>query len=132
MANFLNLWIGQIGLRIWVKVISAPQSFIYVSAIMLCIVGVSMAAGGLFSVTIMLLFALLGYIMTRYGFSIVIFIIAFFLGPRFEISVAQSNSLISGDWSRIVEYPIAIALLVLSVITLFFILRGSARRAAQD
>ena len=132
MANFLNLWIGQIGLRIWVKVISAPQSFIYVSAIMLCIVGVSMAAGGLFSVTIMLLFALLGYIMTRYGFSIVIFIIAFFLGPRFEISIAQSNSLMSGDWTRIVEYPIAIALLVLSVITLFFILRGSARRAAQD
>ena len=132
MANFLNLWIGQIGLRIWVKVISAPQSFIYVSAIMLCIVGVSMAAGGLFSVTIMLLFALLGYIMTRYGFSIVIFIIAFFLGPRFEISIAQSTSLMSGDWTRIVEYPIAIALLVLSVITLFFILRGSARRAAQD
>ena len=91
-----------------------------------------MAAGGLFSVTIMLLFALLGYIMTRYGFSIVIFIIAFFLGPRFEISIAQSNSLMSGDWTRIVEYPIAIALLVLSVITLFFILRGSARRAAQD
>ena len=28
----------------------------------------------------------------------------------------------SGDWTRIVEYPIAIALLVLSVITLFFIL----------
>ena len=110
MANFLNLWIGQIGLRIWVKVISAPQSFIYVSAIMLCIVGVSMAAGGLFSVTIMLLFALLGYIMTRYGFSIVIFIIAFFLGPRFEISIAQSTSLMSGDWTRIVEYPIAIAL----------------------
>ena len=132
MANFLNLWIGRIGLRIWVKVISAPQSFIYVSAIMLCIVGVSMAAGGLFSVTIMLLFALLGYIMTRYGFSIVIFIIAFFLGPRFEISIAQSTSLMSGDWTRIVEYPIAITLLVLSVITLFFILRGSARRAAQD
>ena len=91
-----------------------------------------MAAGGLFSVTIMLLFALLGYVMTRYGFSIVIFIIAFFLGPRFEISIAQSNSLMSGDWTRIVEYPIAIALLVLSVITLFFILRGPARRAAQD
>ena len=132
MANFLNLWIGQIGLRLWVKVISAPQSFIYVSAIMLCIVGVFMASGGLFGVAIMLLFAMLGYIMNRYGFSIVIFIIAFFLGPRFEISIAQSTSLMSGDWTRIVEYPIAIALLVLSALTLFFILRGSVRRAAQD
>ena len=38
-----------------------------------------MAAGGLFSVTIMLLFALLGYIMTRYGFSIVISLLRFSL-----------------------------------------------------
>lgn len=132
MANFLNLWIGQVGLRLWVKVVSAPQSFIYVSAILLCIVGVSMAEGGLFSVVVMLVFAALGYIMNRYGFSIVIFIIAFFLGPRFEISIAQSTSLMSGDWTRIVEYPIAVALLVLSALVLFLILRRSDRRASQE
>ncbi len=131
MANFLNLWIGQLGLRLWVKVISAPQSFIYVSAIMLCIVGVSMAAGGLFGVVVMLVFAMLGYIMNRYGFSIVIFIIAFFLGPRFEISIAQSTALMSGDWTGIIEYPIAVALLVLSVLVLFLILRSSTQRASQ-
>jgi putative tricarboxylic transport membrane protein len=131
MANFLNLWIGQIGLRLWIKVISAPQSFIYISAIMLCIVGVSMAAGGLFSVTVMLLFAMLGYIMNRYEFSIVIFIISFFLGPRFEISIAQSTSLMSGDWTKILEYPIAVALLVISVLVLFLILRRSAHRVSQ-
>ena len=107
-ANFFNLWIGQIGLRIWVKVISAPQSFIYVSAIILRIVGVSMAAGGLFSVTIML-FALLDTSRPATGFPLSSPLLRF-LGPRFEISVAQSTSLMSGDWTRIVEYPIAIAL----------------------
>ena len=91
-----------------------------------------MASGGLFGVAIMLLFAMLGYIMNRYGFSIVIFIIAFFLGPRFEISIAQSTSLMSGDWTRIVEYPIAITLLVLSALTLFFILRSSPRHTSQN
>ena len=123
MANFLNLWIGQLGLRLWVKVVSAPQSFIYVSAILLCIVGVSISEGGLFSVVIMLIFAALGYIMTRYGFSIVIFIIAFFLGPRFEISIAQSTALMGGNWFRIVEYPIAIILLGLAGLMLFYFLR---------
>ena len=71
----------------------------------------------------MLIFAALGYIMTRYGFSIVIFIIAFFLGPRFEISLAQSTALMSGDWTRIIEYPIALVLLALSGVTLFYFLR---------
>ena len=131
MANFLNLWVGQLGLRLWVKVVSAPQSFIYVSAILLCIVGVSIAEGGLFGVVVMLIFAALGYIMNRYGFSIVIFIIAFFLGPRFEISIAQSTALMSGDWTRIVEYPIAVALLVFSVLVLFLILRRSGHRASE-
>ena len=123
MANFLNLWIGQLGLRLWVKVISAPQSFIYTSAILLCIVGVSMSEGGMFGVVVMLIFAALGYVMTRYGFSVVIFIIAFFLGPRLEISIAQSTALMAGDWTRIVEYPIALALLTLAAVTLFFFLR---------
>ena len=85
MANFLNLWIGQLGLRLWVRVISAPQSFIYVSAILLCIVGVAMSEGGMFGVVVMLIFAAFGYVMKRFGFSIVIFIIAFFLGPRLEM-----------------------------------------------
>ena len=72
---------------------------------------------------IMLIFAALGYIMTRYGFSIVIFIIAFFLGPRFEISIAQSTALMGGNWFRIVEYPIAIILLGLAGLMLFYFLR---------
>ena len=88
---FLNLWIGQLGLRLWVKVVSAPQSFIYVSAILLCIVGVHLRRW-LIQCGNPLIFAALGYIMTRYGFSIVIFIIAFFLGPRFEISGRRARA----------------------------------------
>ena len=132
MANFLNLWIGQLGLRLWVRVISAPQSFIYVSAILLCIVGVAMSEGGMFGVVVMLIFAAFGYVMKRFGFSIVIFIIAFFLGPRLEMSIAQSTALMSGDWTRIIEYPIAVILLVLSVVVLIWFLRRSLKAASVE
>ncbi len=132
MANFLNLWIGQLGLRLWVRVISAPQSFIYVSAILLCIVGVAMSEGGMFGVVVMLIFAAFGYVMKRFGFSIVIFIIAFFLGPRLEMSIAQSTALMSGDWTRIIEYPIAVILLVLSVVVLIWFLRRSLKAASAE
>jgi putative tricarboxylic transport membrane protein len=129
MANFLNLWVGQAGLRFWVKVVSAPESIIFASALLLCIVGVSMATGGIFGVAVMLVFAGLGYLMTSYGYSVVIFIIAFFLGPRFEVSLSQSLALMNGDWTRIVNYPIALILLVLAVITVGWFL---SRRPAED
>ena len=111
MANFINLGIGQLGLRLWVRIVSAPESFIFASALLLCIVGVSMATGGLFGVAVMLVFALLGYLMTSYGYSVVIFIIAFFLGPRFEISLSQSLALTNNDIIMIVQYPFALVLL---------------------
>ena len=132
MANFLNLWIGQLGLRLWVRVISAPQSFIYVSAILLCVVGVAMSEGGMFGVVVMLIFAAFGYVMKRFGFSIVIFIIAFFLGPRLEMSIAQSTALMSGNWTRIIEYPIAVILLGLSVVVLIWFLRRSLKAASVE
>ena len=37
----------------------------------------------------------------------------------------------SGDWTKILEYPIAVALLVISVLVLFLILRRSAHRVSQ-
>jgi|TARA_B110000091_G_scaffold214018_1_gene265439 putative tricarboxylic transport membrane protein len=122
MANFMNLWVGQMGLRLWVKVVSAPESIIFASALLLCIVGVSMATGGLFGVAVMLIFAAIGYLMTSFGYSVVIFIIAFFLGPRFEISLSQSLALMNGDWTRIVNYPIALALMALAVISVIWFL----------
>jgi putative tricarboxylic transport membrane protein len=114
MANMINLLIGQIGLRVWIKVVSAPESMIFASALLLCVVGVSMATGGLFGVAVMLVFAALGYIMTVFGYSVVIFIIAFFLGPRFEMSLSQSLAITNGDLSKIIDYPIALALLLLA------------------
>ena len=127
MANFVNLWVGQLGLRFWVKVVSAPESIIFSSALLLCFVGVAMATNGLFGVTIMLIFAILGYVMVSYGYSIVIFIIAFFLGPRFEKSIAQSLALTKGDLFQIYQSPVAVALLLMSVVSFFWFLRRGKR-----
>ncbi|MQY43958.1 Tricarboxylate transporter family protein [Epibacterium sp. SM1969] len=131
MANFLNLWVGQAGLRFWAKVVSAPESIIFASALLLCIVGVSMATGGLFGVAVMLIFAGIGYLMTSFGYSVVIFIIAFFLGPRFEISLSQSLALMDGDWTRVVNYPIALVLLVLAVAAALWFLASNSGDESQ-
>ncbi|MGO3344490.1 MAG: tripartite tricarboxylate transporter permease [Marinomonas sp.] len=108
IANLLNFIVGQFGLRLWSRILVAPESFIYSASILLCFVGVGLATGGLFGVTVMLIFAVLGYFMMMLGYSTIIFIIAFFLGPRFEASLGQTITLIDGDMTNFLHYPIGI------------------------
>lgn len=129
MANAVNLLAGHLGLRFWTRVVAAPESMIFSSALLLCIVGVALSTGGLFGVAIMLLFAAIGYLMTAFGFSVVIFIIAFFLGPRFEISLSQSLVLVDGDPLALVDYPIALVLFGLAVASMWRLgIRPALRR----
>ncbi|WP_424982484.1 tripartite tricarboxylate transporter permease [Maritalea sp. S77] len=122
MANFANLFVGQLGLRLWSFVIRAPESLIFSTAILLCIAGVYLATGGLFGVIIMLMAAALGYVMTSFGFSPVIFIIAFFLGGRFEIALSQSLVLLDGNVLALINYPIALALFAIALITMVWMI----------
>ena len=110
-------------MRLWAFVIRAPESVIFPFAILLCIVGVYLSTGTLFGVAVMLVFAAIGYLMTSVGISVVIFIIAFFLGKRFELSLNQSLTLIDGDPSVMLDHPVAIALLVFAVLTAYWLSR---------
>ena len=115
MANILNLFSGMLGLRLWAKVIQAPESVIFPCALLLCMTGVYLATGGLFGVAVMFVFALLGYLMSSYGYSVIVFVIAFFLGERFELSLSQSLNIIDGDLTILLSHPVALLLLVLAI-----------------
>ena len=121
IANFANLWIGQIGLRFWSKVIQAPESIIFSSALLLCFVGVFLATGGLFGVTVMLIFGVIGYLMSMLGFSVVIFIITFFLGKKFEQLLSQTLVIIDGNPLELVNFPFAIFLFILAVLSFWWL-----------
>ena len=113
------------------KVISAPEAVIFSAALLLCFVGVSMATNGLFGVTVMLIFAVFGVLMHSFGYSVVIFIIAFFLGPQFEKSLAQAIAVLNGNILNIYTSPVAVALLVLSVVSIFWFLSKRSNEVAD-
>jgi putative tricarboxylic transport membrane protein len=115
MANVLNLLSGLVGLRMWSRVIRSPESFIFPSALVLCIVGVYMATGGLLGVVIMIFFTFISYFMHAFGYSAIVFVIGFFLGERFELTLSQSLNLIDGEPSILLHHPIALVLFGLSI-----------------
>ena len=116
MANMCNLFVGQISLRLWSAVVRAPESVIFPSALLACFVGVYMSTGGLFGVAIMLIAAALSYAMTATGFPVIVLIIAFFLGERFERSLSQTLVILNGKPSALLNHPVALLLLAGAII----------------
>ncbi len=132
MANVVNLVVGHAGLQLWARVVRAPETVIFASALLLCFVGVYLSTGGLFGVAIMLIFAVLGYLMGVFGYSTVVFIIAFFLGPRFEQSLGQALVILRGDPANLLNHPVAIALLLLAAVSVAWLLGGRRPPAASS
>jgi putative tricarboxylic transport membrane protein len=128
MANVLNLLSGLLGLRLWSRVIRSPESFIFPTALLLCVVGVYMATGGLLGVVIMFIFALISYLMNTFGYSAIVFVIGFFLGERFELTLSQSLNLIDGELTILIYHPIAIGLFALAGTSVYWFSIRSAKK----
>lgn len=134
IANICNFTCGLFGLRLWARLISAPESVVFSAALILCIVGVYLSAGGTFGVYVMLLFAVFGMGMTVLRYPTVVFIIAYFLAPRFELSLGQTATILRGNPANLVNHPVATLLLLMSVFTIYWLgfRKGRKRKAIED
>ena len=132
MANACNLICGLFGLRLWSKLITAPESVVFSIALVLCVTGVYLSTGGAFGVFVMILFAVTGVIMTVLRYPLVVFIIAFFLGPRFELSLGQTATILRGDVWNLSNHPVAVILLLMSVFSIYWLGIKKRQKTAAD
>jgi putative tricarboxylic transport membrane protein len=120
VANVVNLFIGQAGLRLFAWVISLPHQYIHPVIVLLCFSGAYLITQSMFAVALMLGFAVLGYAMRKLDYSIVAFLIAFILGPLFEDSLRQTLVLFGDAPERLLTRPIA---LFFAAVTLYSLWR---------
>ncbi len=121
IANFVNLGVGQVGMRLWAFVVSAPSTVIYPGALVLCVAGIYLSGEGMMGLYVMLAAGVLGYFMRVFGYSVVAFIVAFVLTPQLERSLTQSILITDARPEALLQHPIALALLALSVAAVFYL-----------
>jgi putative tricarboxylic transport membrane protein len=119
VANFVNLFIGQGGLRAFAYVISLPNRYIHPVIVMMCFVGTYLTTQSMFALGLMVAFAVLGYIMRKLDFSIVAFIIAFIMGPMTEDALRQTMVLFGDRPEELLTRPITMTFFVLTVYSLW-------------
>ena len=119
IANFANLLIGGFGLRLFARVLSIPKPVILPALVLLCLTGAYLNDQSFFAVSLTIAFAVLGYIMRKLEYPFVTFIIGFVLTPMLELSISQAVIITDGSALALTKHPVALALLVLTVVVVF-------------
>jgi putative tricarboxylic transport membrane protein len=66
-----------------------------------------------------LVFSLLGWVFKRYDYSVPAAVIGILLGGMAEDSIVYSYQISGGQWSYLLERPVAVVILVLLAVSLF-------------
>ncbi|WP_204318793.1 tripartite tricarboxylate transporter permease, partial [Pseudooceanicola aestuarii] len=124
-ASGLLLIIGMAGQRLFSQIIRVPIRLIIPGVLFLGCVGAYMETSNIFSIYVMLFFALFGFFLRKLDFSFVTFLIGFVIGPSVELTFRQSIQILDGDWTNLTRHPIAIGAIVLTCVTLAWIARSN-------
>ena len=113
------LIVGLLGANLWVRILNFPAMYLWPAIIVLCVVGSFALRGGIFDVWAMVLAGLIGFIMRMDGYPLAPMVLGLILGPIAEQNLRRSLELSDGSLDIIYTSPIAMTILVLSVISLF-------------
>lgn len=114
------------------SVVRVPIRYLIPSVLVFATYGAYALQGQLVGPITLWVFALFGWIMARYGFSIPAIVVGLFLGSHLETQLLRSFQLSGGDVTYITERPVAMAILATMIVsmslTAFFQRRKAARR----
>ncbi len=130
-ASGILLVVGYFGQNIFARIIKVPLRLIIPGVLLLCCVGAYMETSNVFSIYVMLFFAVIGFFTRKLDFSFVTFLIGFVIGPNIELTFRQSVQLLDHDAANLAKHPIAIVFILATIVTIGWIGRANARKAAS-
>lgn len=126
VASLVMLVVGRLGLTLFARATRLPLVVIIPFVILFCVVGTYLQRDTIFPVLAMLALGGIGFVMQRYGYSVITFLIGFVVGPLFELSLRQALIVTNHSVSQVTQHPIAMVFLAASVIAvIFFVKRKS-------
>lgn len=114
MCLVLNL--PLVGL--WAKLTQIPYGILAPIILLISIIGTYTSRNDMFDVLVALIFGVLGYFLNKFNWPVVPLIICFILGPVLERSLIQSFGMAFESPLIFIQRPIALALIVMTVVLL--------------
>ena len=123
LSNLFTLFIGSFYIKHVKNVTAIPKPYLYTGIIVFSVIGSYVNYASVFDVFVMLGFAVLGYILTKFKINLPTVIVAFFLGPMLETKLRQALKISGNDATVFFTEPISLGFLVLTAVAVFFLVR---------
>lgn len=117
IATFMMLIMGWVSIKPLIRLVSVPKPILLSCILTLVFVGVYTHDSSFVDIVTVIVFGVIGYLMTRYGFSTPACALGFVLGPMIELSFRRSLILSDGSLWIFGERPIALVLLIVAALT---------------
>ncbi len=120
LANLIMIPLGIIMIRLASRVVSAPRSGVMPLILLLCAVGAFATGNNLFSVILVGLFGILGFVMERQGYPVAALVLGIVMGNMVEQSFITSLIKSDGDVWPFFERPVSSVLAGLTIAALLW------------
>jgi putative tricarboxylic transport membrane protein len=131
VGNAMLLLLNLPLIGIWVQLLRIPYRTLYASLILFMIVGAFSLSNSVFDVGLLLAFGMIGYGLRKLDFDTAPLILAYVLGGPMEFNLRQTLMLGRGSWEFLLDRPIALGILAVTLLAAVLPLFATMRRLLQ-
>ncbi|MEI2415432.1 tripartite tricarboxylate transporter permease [Orrella sp. JC864] len=128
VANLVMIPLGVLCIRAFGLIVRIPAAYIAPSILMFCILGAFAVENTLFSVGVIAVIGMLGYMMEANEIPFAPAVLGLILGPMIEQSFMTTMLKSSGDLAAFVDRPLGLALGAVTALAWLLILAGRLMR----
>jgi putative tricarboxylic transport membrane protein len=107
----------------WVQVLKVPEKILYPLILLFCLIGAYSINNDIFDIWVMIIFGVVGYLFRKFEYEGAPLILAFVLGPMFDLNLRQALLISDGSFVPFFTRPISavtlIAAIILFIISIF-------------
>ncbi len=116
VTYFLILGFGYFGTYIFAAFLKVREAILVPIILVISFIGAYAVNSSLFDVGLALIFGVVGYFLTKFGFPLPPIVMGLLLGPIAEESLRQSLVVSDGSWAIFVTKPISAAFLLVTAL----------------
>ena len=115
IGNIMLLVLNLPLIPLWVQLLRIPGKILYPLVLLFCVIGAYGINNSIFDVYVMIFFGVAGYLFRKFDYEGAPLIMAFVLGPLFEVNLRRSLIMSEGSFAIFLTHPIALGAILSAV-----------------